>query len=204
VLVAIDQFNTVKAQPKAPKAKGGIGAYWKLRLLAMAVGLVWALLNMNWKTIDKYFPKLNAVLHAGTPTSQEDVRYLMGHLKQDMDKWSDSCTDDMTFGQCRASLLSNKPVLEDLKLRVSKMDEAWTNELKGSPVPEACQAEMSEIITTYKNYVGIEDNIVALLESMNTPDATSTLMVRYNGLSSQENVAWQAFRKLKKDDCKGY
>ena len=202
---------TPKLSPTPSKfdaAKGtqrlGFRYGWKIRIIGLVIGLTWAVLDLEWKTIDKYFPKLNDYIHFGTATSHGDIDFLMGRLNQDMKQWSEACNENMTFEQCRAATLANKPVLEDLKLRVNKMEAAWNNELKENNVPQGCQAEMNEVVTTYKNYVKIENDIVAMLESMNTPESSKTLMVQYNGLSSKENEVWQDFRKLKKGACKGY
>ena len=61
-----------------------MGLRWKIRLGLIAIGVVWAILDSEWKTIDEYFPKLNEVIHSGTPTSEGDMDYLEGRLQQDM------------------------------------------------------------------------------------------------------------------------
>ena len=197
--------NPTTARPQASKAKFRLSFGWKLRLTAIALGLIAAFLDAQWKTIDKYFPKLNEVLHAGAPTSKTDVQYLMAHLQDDLQKWSDPCTDDMTFEQCRARMISYKPVLQDLNLRVNQMSEAWDDEVKESNVPAACQAEMNHFVATYKNFVSVGNEKMGLLESMDSPEATKTLMIRYNGISGREDTAWQAYRQLRKTHaCDGY
>jgi hypothetical protein len=200
-----EQFNQAPAQPKPPKAKRAHSTFWKVRLIALFVGLGWACLAANWKTVDKYFPQLNQVLHAGTPTSEDDVQYLMGHLNEDLKTLGDPCTEDMTFRQCRARIIANKPVVEDLNLRVTKLDEAWTTELKENTVPQSCQAEMGKTLTAYKYFVQTENSEVSMLESMNTDEAEKNLMQRYNGISGEDDAAWGVIRDMRKTDaCKGY
>ena len=44
---------TPPAQPYVPKPKGGISLGWKIRLGLIGVGVIWAILDSEWKTIDK-------------------------------------------------------------------------------------------------------------------------------------------------------
>ena len=202
--MATQQFKPTVVPPREAAARS-IGLGWKVRLLVAGIAIFVAFLGSQWKLIDKYFPKLNEILHAGSVTSQDDVAYLMGHLRQDLQTLGDPCTDDMTFHQCRDRMIANKPVVEDLNLRVTKMDEAWASELKENTVPESCRAEMGKILTTYKYFVQTENAKVAMLEAMNTDDAEKSLMQRYNGISGEDDSAWGAIRNLRKTDaCKGY
>jgi hypothetical protein len=205
--VAIQQFKTTPTQPKDPRANAAVsvGLGWKTRVIAIGIGLLVALLGSQWKMVDKYFPKLNELLHAGSVSSEDDVAYLMGHLKQDLQTLGDPCGDDMNFHQCRDRMIANKPLVEDLNLRVSKMDEAWTAELKDRSVPEACQAEMGKILTAYKNFVSTENQKLGLLDAMDSVDTEKSLMQRYNEVSGQDDAAWGAIRSLRKTDaCRGY
>ena len=121
-LVATGQVRTTPAQLKDQKTRSWFTLKWQIRLVAVGFGLLTAFLDMEWKTVDKYFPKLNKVLHAGFPTTDGDVDYLIGHQQKDLQTLGDPCTDDMTFEQCRVRIIANKPVLEDFSQQVSKMD----------------------------------------------------------------------------------
>lgn len=72
----------------------------------------------------------------------------------------------MEFQECRTRLIANKPMLDDLSMRVTAMDDGWVKELGERSVPADCQTEMHQILTAYKDYVRVERNILALLESI--------------------------------------
>jgi hypothetical protein len=202
--VETGQLRTTAAQ-QFLKGRSWFTLNWRLRLVAIALGLFAVLLDAEWKTIDKYFPKLNEVLHAGYPTSEGDGDYLMAHLQQDMQTLSDPCTDDMTFEQCRARMIANKPVVGDFIQRVTKLDRAWAAEVRAGNVSEACQAEMNEFLAAYKEFVTTERDVLGVLESMNTEDTTKSLMATYNGAEGRDTAAWQAIRRLKRNSaCNGY
>src|ERR1700744_387022 len=116
--VATGQFGMTPAQLKDRKTRAWFTLNLQIRLVGIGLGLVAAFLDLEWKTIDKYFPKLNKVLHAGFPTTNGDVDYLIGHLQKDLQTLGDPCTDEMTFEQCRARIIANQPVLEDYSQQV--------------------------------------------------------------------------------------
>jgi hypothetical protein len=187
---------TIKRPEK--EAAGRFHFGWKFRLVAVGIALILTFLDTQWKMIDRYFPRLNEVLHAGSVSSKGDVGYLMGHLRQDMQTLSDPCTDDMIFRECRARMISNKPTVEDFNLRVVKLDEAWIHEIRELSVPQVCQDEMDQILRAYKDYASTENDMLGLLESMDSEEATKRLMPNYNGASGKDNAAWSAVRRLRK------
>jgi hypothetical protein len=193
------------AKPEAPKKTGGISLMWKIRLGLIGIGIVFAILDENWKTIDKYFPKLNEVIHSGTPTSTGDMDYLGGRLQQDVEKWSEGCPEKMGFQECRSRIIANKPALDDLQLRVTAMNDAWVKEKSERSVPAQCQTEMDQLVAAYKDYVRVEGGILALLESMNSPDAVKKLQPRFSEMSDQEDAALNALHHVKLGNaCDGY
>src|SRR5207237_2675264 len=74
---------------EAPKKTSGIG--WKIKLGIFAIAAIFGVLESQWKTIDKYFPAFNKVLHSGTPTSESDLDYVLAHMGQDIRKLSETC-----------------------------------------------------------------------------------------------------------------
>jgi hypothetical protein len=52
---------TPPAQPEALKRKSGISLFWKIRLGLIVAAVVFGILGDNWKTVDKYFPKLKRI-----------------------------------------------------------------------------------------------------------------------------------------------
>ena len=187
---------TPPAQPDIPKPKGGIGLRWKIRLGLIGIGVIWAILDSEWKTIDKYFPKLNEYVHSGTPTSEGDVDYLMAHLQQDMDKWAQVCPEKIGFQECRTRLIANKPVLADMSTRVTALNDAWVKELGERTVPNNCQTQMNQMLTAYKDYVRVESSIVALVEPMEGKVEPSKLQP-LNVAFDQENKAVNELQNLK-------
>jgi hypothetical protein len=201
--VATGQVRTTPARLKDPKTRGRFTFNWQIRLVAIGFGLLAAFLDMEWKTVDKYFPKLNKVLHAGFPTTHGDVDYLIGHLQKDLQTLGDPCTDDMTFEQCGARIIANKSVLEDYSQQVSKLDRAWAAEARREPVPEACQVEMNQILAAYKEFDTTERDVLGVLESMDSEEATKRLMPTHNAAEGRDIAAWQAIRRLRKSGaCK--
>jgi hypothetical protein len=197
---------TPPAQPEAPqKTKGGIGLRWKIRLAILGLGVIWAILDSQWKTIDKYSPKLNEVLHSGTPTSEGDIDYLMGHLMEDMQKWSNTCPGQMEFQECRTRLIAKKSVLADMKMRVSSLNDVWVKESGERTVPAKCQSEMNQLLKAYKDYVTAEGEILALVESMDTEAATQKLRARFREASARDDTALDEIHNLKMSNaCDGY
>ena len=191
------------AQLKDRKTRGRFTFNWQIRLVAIGFGLLAAFLDMEWKTVDKYFPKLNKVLHAGFPTTNGDVDYMIGHLQKDLQTLGDHCTDDMTFDQCRARIIANKSVLEDYSQQVSKLDRAWTAEARREAVPEACQVEMNQILAAYKEFDTTEKDVLGVLETMDSEEATKRLMPTHNAAEGRDIAAWQAIRRIRKSGaCK--
>ena len=196
---------TPPAQPEVSKPKGGMGLHWKIRLAILGLGVIWAILDSQWKTIDKYFPKLNEVLHSGTPTSEGDIDYLTGHLSEDMKKWSGTCSENTGFQECRTRLMANKPVLADMKMRVGALNDAWVKELGERTVPAKCQTEMSQMLKAYKDYVGVEGEIVTLVEAMDSEEAQHKLQPRFSEASDREDTALNELRSLRTSNaCDGY
>jgi hypothetical protein len=187
---------TPPAQPYVPKPKGGISLGWKIRLGLIGVGVIWAILDSEWKTIDKYFPKLNEYIHSGTPTSEGDVDYLTAHLQKDMEKWSGVCPEKIDFQECRTRLIANKAVLADMSMRVTALNDAWVKELGERTVPTDCQTQMNQMLTAYKDYVRVESNIVALIEPMEGKVEPSKLQP-LNAAFDQENRAATELQNLK-------
>jgi len=187
---------TPPAQPYVPKAKGGISLRWKIRLGLLGIGVIWAILDSEWKTIDKYFPKLNEYIHSGTARSEGDVDYLMAHLQQDMEKWGHTCPEKIGFKECRTRLIANKPVLADLRMRVTALNDAWVKELGERTVSQECQKQMNQMLTAYKDYVRVESNIVALMEPMDGKVEQAKLQP-LNVAFDQENKAVNELQNLK-------
>lgn len=195
---------TPPAQPYIPPPKGGIGLRWKIRLVLIGIGVIWAILDSEWKTIDKYFPKLNEYIHSGTPTSEGDVDYLSAHLQQDMEKWAQTCPEKIGFKECRTRLIANKPVLADLRMRVTALNDAWVKELGERTVPNDCRTQMNEMLTAYRDYVRVEGNIVALLEPMGDQVDQSKAQL-LNAAFDEENKAVAELQNLKSSHaCDGY
>jgi hypothetical protein len=196
---------TPPATPEAPKNTGGISLMWKIRLGLIGAGVVFAILDGNWKTIDKYFPKLNEVIHSGPPTSEGDMDFLTGRLTEDMKTWSGTCTDKMDFQECRTRLVANKAVLDDLRMRVNALNDTWLKETSERTVPTQCQTAMKQLLTAYKEYVRVESSILALLESMDNSDAMKRLQPRFNEVSDQEDAALTLLHDAKMGNvCDGY
>jgi hypothetical protein len=187
---------TPPGQPDIPKPKGGIGLRWKIRLGLIGIGVIWAILDSEWKTIDKYFPKLNEYVHSGTPTSEGDVDYLMAHLQQDMEKWAQVCPEKIGFQECRTRLIANKYVLADMSTRVTALNDAWVKELGERTVPNNCQTQMNQMLTAYKDYVRVESSIVALVEPMEGKVEPSKLQP-LNLAFDQENKAVNELQNTK-------
>jgi hypothetical protein len=153
-------------------------------------------LDSEWKTIDKYFPKLNEYIHSGTPTSEGDVDYLMAHLQQDREKWGQTCPEKIGFKECRTRLIANKPVLADLRMRVTALNDAWGKELGERTVSQECQTQMNQVLTAYKDYVRVESNIVAFMEPMDGKVEQAKLQP-LNLAFDQENKAVNELQNLK-------
>jgi hypothetical protein len=187
---------TPPAQPDIPKPKSGIGLGWKIRLGLIGIGVIWAVLDSEWKTVDKYFPKLNEYIHSGTPTSEGDVDYLSAHLQQDMEKWGQTCTEKISFQECRTRLIANKPILADLSVRVTALNEVWVKEVRERTVSQECQTQMNHILTAYKDYVRVETRIVALIEPIEGKVEDSKLPP-LNAALDEENKALSELQNLK-------
>jgi hypothetical protein len=195
---------TPPAQPHIPKPTGGISLRWKIRLILIGIGVVWAILDSEWKTIDKYFPKVNEYIHSGTPTSEGDVDYLMAHLQQDMEKWEQTCPEKIGFRECRTRLIANKAVLSDLNMRVTALNDAWEKELGERSVSGECQAQMNQMLTAYKDYVRVESHIVALIEPMGDKVEQAKLQP-LNAAFDEENKAMSELQNLKSSHvCDAY
>jgi hypothetical protein len=195
---------TPPAQPYIPKPTGGISLRWKIRLALIGIGVVWAILDSEWKTIDKYFPKLNEYIHSGTPTSEGDVDYLLAHLQEDMEKWGRTCPEKIGFQECRTRLIANKPVLSDLNMRVTALNDAWVKELGERTISQECQVQMNQMLTAYKDYVRAESNIVALVEPMEGKVDESKLKP-LNTAFDQENKAMNELQNLRSSHaCDAY
>jgi len=200
--IAAGTEYTPPARPDVPK--GGIGVRWKIRLAVIGIGILWAILDSQWKTIDKYFPKVNEYIHSGTPTSEGDVDYLIAHLKQDMEKWGQTCPEGIGFQECSTRLIRNKPVLADLNMRVTAWNDAWVKELGEKTVSHECQAHMNQILTAYKDYVRAESNIVGLVEPMKGEMDKSKAQA-LNAAFENENKALSELQNLKASKvCDGY
>jgi hypothetical protein len=90
----------------------------------------------------------------------------MAHLQQDIEKWGQTCPEKIGFQECRTRLIANKPVLADLSMRVTALNDAWAKELGERTVSQECQVRMNQMLTAYKDYVKAEMHIVALIEPM--------------------------------------
>ena len=120
----------------------------------------------------------------------------MGHLQQDMEKWGQTCPEKIGFKECRSRLITNKPVLADLNMRVTALNDAWVKELGERTVSRECQTQMTQVLTAYKDYVRVESNIVALMEGMDGKVEQSKpqpLSVAFD----QENKALNELQDLK-------
>jgi hypothetical protein len=212
----LSQASSLSAQPthavspvtyEAPKKSSGISLGWKIRLGFFGLFIVIGILDSQWKTVDKYFPQLNKVIHSGTPTSEGDMDYNIGHLQQDEQKLSEECPDNMKFKECRASILANKPSLADMHQRVQALVDAWAKEKSERSIPAECQRAMDGRLTAYNQYLRAEDKFFALLQSID-PDSLEGFKAskaRLDEVSGEEDAAVNALRNNKVGNlCNGY
>ncbi len=196
---------TPPATYEAPKKSSGIGVGWKIRLSIFGIAIIIGILDNQWKTIDKYFPALNKAIHSGTPTSEGDMDYLVGHLQQDEQTLSEGCTEKMKFQECRTHILANKPALDDLRQRVQALNDAWVKENSERSVPAECQTKMNRLVAALNQYVKVEGNFSILLQSMDSPEATRKLQPTLDEISGQEDAAVNALHEVKMGSaCDGY
>jgi len=120
----------------------------------------------------------------------------MAHLQKDMEKWAQTCPEKIGFQECRTRLIANKPVLADLSTRVTALNDAWVKEVGERTVSQECQAQMSQILTAYKDYVRVETHIVALIEPMEGKVEESKLQPLNTALD-EENKATSELQNLK-------
>jgi hypothetical protein len=190
---------------QAPKKSGVIGRGWKVRLAILAVGGVFAILDAQWKTIDRYFPALNKALHSGTPTSEGDVDYLTGHMQQDEQRLSEGCPDEMKFPECRLRILAARPALEDLGQRVHTLRDAWEKERTERSVPTDCETKMNELLLALDRYLKIEDRTFEILQSMDSPETVKKFQPALGAVSGEEDVAVNVLHQVKMGNtCDGF
>lgn len=193
--------------PAAASAKGRFSWGWKIRLFAIGAGILVAVLDSQWKTIDKYFPQLNKVLHAGTPTSDADLDYNQEHLIQDAQKVLNACPENTPFKECRAGVLANQAALDDLHQRVQALSDAWVKETGERTVPADCKTAMNAVLNAYNQLLNAEDQEFSALRSIN-PDSRQSLIDnqgRLDAIAAQEESALQVLRNNKTGQvCNGY
>jgi len=174
---------------EAPKKTSGFSIGWKIRLVVIGIGALFAILESQWKTIDKYFPSLNKVLHSGTPTSEDDLDYVLAHMNQDIEKLSEACPDQNDFAKCRTFTLAKKPALEDLKQQVQSYKDAWAKEMTEKTVPQACQEGMNGFFVVRTEYIKVESEILSVVQAMDSQGTIKKLLPRLDELSEEEEKA---------------
>jgi hypothetical protein len=191
--------------PPAQAPKRGFGIGWKIRLVIIAIALLFGVLDSEWKTVDKYFPALNKLLHSGTPTSEGDMDYLIAHLQEDEKKLSQACEKKMEFKECRQHLLAAKPALTDLHDRIQALSEAWTKEKSERAVPSTCLTRMDEFLRVYGRYLAAKDKLFAQLQAMDTPEHITASKASFAEAAEQEDAAVNALHEASVGNaCDGY
>lgn len=213
----IAQAGTISAQagmptqpgqyvpPPEPQKTGGMRVMWKIRLAVFAIAAVVGILDSQWKTIDKYFPAVNKLLHAGTPSSEGDLDYLFDHMHEDEQKISEVCKDKMAFEACRQNYIAAKPALADLNERQKALTDAWVKEKSERNPPATCVTKMEAHLQAYNQYLAAENRIFAVVEAMDTPEHKKEKQSEINEAAEQEQAAVDMLRKTNMgNECEGY
>jgi hypothetical protein len=191
--------------PPAQVTKTGGRIGWKIRLAIIGIAVVVGVLDSQWKTVDKYFPALNKLLHAGTPSSEGDMDYLIAHMQADEKTLSVACQEKMEFNECRLRLLAAKPALADLHDRVRGLSDAWVKEKSERTIPAACLKKMDEFLRVYDQYLAAKDKVFALLETMDTPEHINTTKASFGEAANREDVEAEALHQASVGNvCDGY
>jgi len=178
---------------------------WKIRLAIIGIAVIVGVLDNQWKTVDKYFPALNKLLHAGTPSSEGDMDYLIAHMQADEKTLSEACPETMAFKDCRLRLLAAKPALADLHERVRGMTDAWVKEKSERTIPADCLKKMDEFLRVYDQYLAAKDKVFALLETMDTPEHINATKVSFGEAANREDVEVEALHQASVGNvCDGY
>jgi hypothetical protein len=162
--------------------------------------------------IDKYFPALNRYIHAGTPTTQSDMEYVLAHLRSDADQLNSLClpfdpsalsTPEkiMAFVKdCRTQTLGARPILDDLHVRFQQFKAAWEKETAERSVPVDCRNFVQRVIATFENYLSVEDQDFEVWESMNLDSSSREELA--NALHRSAKL-WQGEAAAKLEGLKG-
>ena len=192
---------------QAPKKTSRLSLGWKIRLALIGAVVIFAVLDDNWATVDKYFPQLNSVIHSGTPSSDSDFDYHYGHIKDGWNKLAALCGEGTTFKECRASLLANKPTLVDMRQHLQAINEGWSKEKRERSVPADCQKAMDHFLGAYEEFLNVKDRELALLQSID-PDSAEDIKAsrpRIVAISDQEDTTVAALQKSDLGGvCNGY
>jgi hypothetical protein len=199
----------------------------KFRWIALgAVGggvLILGILGESWRTLDRYWPRLNEYLHSGTPSTQSDVEYLVAHFLSDAQRLDTLCVTDISslrdendalrfFKECRAQILAAKPIVDDMHARFEPIKTAWANEQKERVVPADCRNAFDTVFLKVGTYLSVWDREIAMFESVD-PDSAKRedLGKAARRMAELEEAAVAALNALKeadpkfaKDACKGY
>lgn len=204
-----------KAEPSAKKKP----RRWWLRLIlrhpifayVLIVGGTGAILSNYWKTLDRYFPRLNELIHSDV-SDQNDINYELYKLKQSEHAYNGGiaiCDDSKTsLASCRSAFLASEPALVDIGARIDKLDSAWQKEVTQRTMPEVCRQAGSREYGGLKEYAFEEQRVMAVMKAVdpNSPPSVAKMREQLTGIDPAEEAAIAAVTHFPPwpKECAGY
>lgn len=192
---------------------------WWLRLIlrhpilayVLIIGGTGAILSNYWKTLDRYFPMLNELIHSDV-SDQNDINYQLYKLKQSEHTYSEGiarCDDSKTsLTSCRSAYLASEPALVDIGTRIGKLDSAWQKEVAQGAMPEVCRQAGSREYGALKEWVFEEQRVMAVMKAVdpNSPPSVAEMREQLRGIGPAEKSAVAAVTSFSPwpKECAGY
>jgi deoxyribodipyrimidine photolyase len=172
--------------------------------IGACLGLLWGVLGDHWQAVDRYLPGANKAIHAGTPTTENDIDYRLGKLFGDDDEFWKGCTQETDIKQCREYMLSHESLLLDEHEQMRTFMDFWNKAKEGS-APVKCQGDMDHLMAVYADYLKAEDNAVHVLKSIH-PESQSGARAGLSALNDAitiRNTAYDKAQSMRAGKCDG-
>jgi hypothetical protein len=133
--------------------------------------------------VETISPRLNGLLHSGTPTSPSDVEFAIERVGADMEQINAACVfgspglkdnDEpvAVFTECRKQMLSTRPVYEDFRARVEQFERAWALEKSQRSVPAECREGIDKLNPLLDSYLQLKGEELDMLQSVKPETST--------------------------------
>jgi hypothetical protein len=177
--------------------------------IVVLIGIPGLVLSTQWKTVEKYFPKVNDFIHSNVK-DDNDVDYQSYKLRQALDAYQKAqavCdVKETTMAKCREAIIGGEPALEEISERASKLSEGFTNEERARSMPLECRTAGEALFRNYARYVLIEKQVIAQARRLDVKSAQSLTEASsaFDQLAKAEDSALKGINTPWPKECSDY